>query len=169
MEAETTTTIANDTRLTGQLTLYDMHTDFFHFVLEGIDDASAQNRMETRANHIAWLAGSLVQERFDLARWFGSDMQQSHHELFDNHKGIQDGVEYPPLLDFKADWDRISPELRQILSEVPTGKLDETFDMDGMKMSNYDYVSFQTYREANCIGQIALWRRLLGLPAMRYM
>lgn len=160
---------ATDSRLLGQLTLYDMHTDFFRFVLDGIDDESAQNRLDTKANHVAWLAGSLVQERFDLANWLGADVKQRNHELFDNHKGIQDGIEYPSLDEFKVDWDEISPILREKLQTVPTQKLDDTFEMEDMKMTNYEYVSFQTYREANCIGQIALWRRLLGFPAMRYM
>ncbi|MBD3583707.1 DinB family protein [Flavobacterium selenitireducens] len=160
---------ATDNRLLGQLTLYDMHTDFFKFALDGIDDSSAQNRFGTQANHIAWLAGSLVQERFDLANWLGADVKQKNHTLFDGHKGIQDGIDYPKLDDFKADWVKISPILREILSAVPSGKLDETFEMGDIKMTNYEYISFQTYREANCIGQIALWRRLLGFPPMRYM
>ena len=30
----------------------------------------------------------------------------------------------------------------------------------------FDFITFMCYREANCIGQIALWRRLLGYEAM---
>jgi hypothetical protein len=41
--------------------------------------------------------------------------------------------------------------------------------MPGDSMRFYELVSFMTYREANCIGQIALWRRLLGYDAMKYM
>jgi hypothetical protein len=36
-------------------------------------------------------------------------------------------------------------------------------------MSFYELVSFMIYREANCIGQVALWRRLLGYAALNYM
>jgi hypothetical protein len=36
-------------------------------------------------------------------------------------------------------------------------------------MSLYELITFSIYREANIIGQIALWRRLLGYPGMRYM
>lgn len=157
-----------DNRIIGLLTLFDMHRDFYHRVLDGIPDKDAQNRLGTKANHIAWLAGSLLQERCELVNWLGGDFHQKHAALFENHKGIQDGVEYPPLGDFKQDWDKVSPILRQLLTDVSTSKLDEIFDMEGMKMSNYEYVSFQTYREANCIGQIALWRRLLGFEAMKY-
>lgn len=160
--------IANDTRIIGLLTLFDMHTDFYDRVLDGIPNDAAQNRLGTRANHIAWLAGSLLQERCELVNWLGGDFKQKHDTLFENHKGIQDGVSYPAPEDFKQDWKKVSPVLREALVNVTPEKLDATFDMEGVQMSNYDYVSFQTYREANCIGQIALWRRLLGFPAMKY-
>jgi len=41
-------------------------------------------------------------------------------------------------------------------------------DMGFMKMSYYDMISFTIYREASIIGQIALWRRLLDYPALKY-
>jgi len=43
-----------------------MHTKFFLSALEGISDKDVSNRMETKANHIGWLTGSLVQQRFEL-------------------------------------------------------------------------------------------------------
>ena len=49
-------------------------------------------------------------------------------------------------------------------------KLDESFEMmPGMKMTYYELITFIIYREANIIGQLALWRRLLGYEAMKYM
>jgi len=157
-----------DSRIYGLVVLYDMHTDFFIKVLDGISNASAQSRLDTKANHINWLAGSLVQERYVLASLFTEEIQQTHHELFKEHKGIQDGVSYPPLADYKADWETISPILRKAIVNLEEKKLDEMFEMEGMEFSNFDYLSFNTYREANCIGQIALWRRLLGYEAMKY-
>ena len=153
------------------ITLYDMHTDFFSKAIDGISDENAQNRLNTKANHIAWITGSLVQERFELAKIFGINDAQAADELFKNHKGIQDGVKYPSLSEFKKGWDKISPQLREKLVNVSNEKLDEIFEMPGedFKMSYYELFSFMTYREANCIGQIALWRRLLGLEAMKYM
>ena len=41
-------------------------------------------------------------------------------------------------------------------------------DMGGMKMTYHELISFTIYREANMIGQLALWRRLLGYPALKY-
>jgi hypothetical protein len=46
--------------------------------------------------------------------------------------------------------------------------MDSMFDMGGMKMTYYELISFTIYREASIIGQLALWRRLLGYPALKY-
>ena len=96
-------------------------------------------------------------------------MQQTAHELFKDNKGIQDSITYPSLGEFKNDWDIISPVTRNAFVEVTDEKLDSMIEMGGMKMTFLDMVAFSIYREANCIGQIALWRRLLGYEAMKYM
>lgn len=149
--------------------LYDMHTGFFAKVIDGIKDEDATNRLNTKANHIAWLTGSLVHERYELANELGIEEKQNDDELFKDHKGIQDGTIYPTLPSFKKDWDVISPILREALINVSDERLDKPFEMPGEKMSFYDLLAFMMYREANCIGQVALWRRLLGYEAMKYM
>lgn len=152
------------------LVLFDMHTDYFSRVIEGISDKDAHNRLNTKANHVAWLTGSLVHERFELAKLLGADKKQGTDELFKGHKGIQENTTYPALAEFKKDWETISPALREALMNINDDKLDSKFEMmPGEVMSHYELISFMTYREANCIGQIALWRRLLGYDAMKYM
>jgi hypothetical protein len=150
--------------------LYDMHSRFFANVLDKISDEDAHKRLDTKANHVAWLAGSLVEQRYWIANLLGVPGQQEAKELFDHNKGIQDGITYPPLAQFKRDWEAVTPSLREAMVSVTDEKLGETFEMmPGVKMSNFEMTSFFIYREANCIGQIALWRRLLGYDAMKYM
>ncbi|MBC7888408.1 MAG: DinB family protein [Ferruginibacter sp.] len=156
-------------RMYSLLVLYDMHTGFFAKALDGISDEDAHNRLNTKANHIAWLTGSLVHERFEIANELGIEQLPSANELFKDHKGIQDGVQYPSLASFKKDWESISPLLRAALFNASDEWLDKKFEMmPGMTMRFYDLLSFMTYREANCIGQIALWRRLLGYEGLKY-
>lgn len=159
----------NDSRMYALLYLYDMHTAYLGNVLEGISDQDAHQRLNTKANHIAWLTGSLVHERFELAGTFGKKQEEQAAALFMDHKGIQDNVQYPGLSVFKKDWEKISPVLRKQLENLSEEELDKPFDMPGPPMTCFDLVAFMMYREANCIGQIALWRRLLGYPPMRYM
>ncbi len=158
-------------RMFGFLVLYDMHTTFYHKVLDGINDVDATKRLETKANHIAWLAGSLLQERFELANLLGVSMNPSSNELFKNHQGIKEGMQYPKLATYEKEWDSISPLLREKLMTVTDEELDKVihFEVEQMSFPLFEMLSFNTYREANCIGQIALWRRLLGYEAMKYM
>ena len=86
-----------DMRLYAIFDLYDLHTDFFRRALEGISDEDAHKRLGTKANHIAWIAGSVVESRFVGARNVGLDLHQQADELFKDFKGIQDDVKYPPL------------------------------------------------------------------------
>ena len=158
-----------DMRLYAIFDLYDLHTDFFRRALEGISDDDAHKRLDTKANHVAWIAGSVVESRFVGARNVGLDLRQEADELFKDFKGIQDDVRYPPLSQYLADWDRISPLLREKTLEVDAAWLDERKNMGGWEASNLELINFSTYREANMIGQIALWRRLLGYPGMNYM
>lgn len=150
------------------LDLYEMHTSFFYKAIDGISDDDAHNRLNTRANHIAWLAGSLVHERYELANELGIDEKQTNNELFADHKGIRDGIRYPSLTVYKNDWQHISPLLKNSLENITDDRLEKPFEMPGESMNFYDLISFLTYREANCIGQVALWRRLLGYEAMKY-
>jgi hypothetical protein len=156
-------------RMYALVVLYDMQTKFFSSAIDGISDDQAHNRLNTRANHVAWLTGSLVHQRFDVASQLGIAGKQSADELFKEFKGIADEVRYPSLESFRNDWEAISPKLREALINVTDARLNEPFNMPGATMSFYELLSFMIYREANCIGQIALWRRLLGYEAMKYM
>ena len=159
-------------RIPSLLALYDMQTTFFTSSIDGISDKDALNRMDTKANHIAWLAGSIVQQRYELAQMLGMDMKQEADDLFKNNKGIQEGAAYPSLATYRKDWEKVSPAVREkLVTDADDTWLDKILDFPDMNMSfpQYEMLTFSLYREANCIGQIALWRRLLGYDAMKYM
>jgi hypothetical protein len=155
-------------RTTALLSLFDYQTSFLPKALDGISEKDMHNRLNTAANHPAWLAGSLVHQRFMMTSETGSGLQQTGAALFANHQGIQDGVTYPTVADYLTDWQRITPEAREALQKIDDQKLDSEIDMGGMKMTYYEMICFSIYREASIIGQLALWRRLLGYSAMKY-
>jgi hypothetical protein len=155
-------------RTKGLLTLFDYQTGFFPKALVGISQEDMHNRLNTQANHPAWLAGSLVQQRFRMASETGSGLKQTGEELFKDNKGIQDGAQYPTIEQYIQDWNRITPEAREALVMIDDKKLDSEVDMGTFKMSYYELICFTIYREASLIGQLALWRRLLGYPALKY-
>lgn len=156
------------TRMQGLLSLFDYQTGFFAKALDGLSEEDMQNRLNTEANHPAWLAGSLVQQRFQMASETGTGQKQTGAELFQNNRGIQSDASYPTVAEYIKDWERITPEAREALVSIDDKKLDSELDMGGMKMTYYEMICFTIYREASIIGQLALWRRLLGYPALKY-
>src|SRR3954468_11295574 len=105
-------------RTIGFLTLFDYHTQFFKKALVGISEEDMLNRLNTEANHPAWIAGSLVQQRFRMTSETGTGMKQTSEELFLNNKGIQAGMKYPGADVYLKDWDRITPEARYALTAI---------------------------------------------------
>lgn len=155
-------------RLDTLMFLYDWHTKLFHNVIDGISEKDALNRLNTKANHIAWIIGSLVHERYEIANALGVGLKQSS-DLFKDHWGIQDNVKYPTLAEFEKDWNTITPVLRDALVNVTNEQLDRPFVMPGEEpMTHFDLIVFITDRESYCIGQVGLYRRLLGYEAMKY-
>ncbi|KQS36757.1 DinB family protein [Pedobacter sp. Leaf194] len=156
-------------KMYGLIVLHEMHTDFLFRALEGISEEDAEQRLGTKANHIAWITGSIVYGRFQLTKMLGVNVEASTGAFFENNKGIIAEAKYPSIADFENDWRKISPVLLEALTNATDAQLDAPFEMPELEMTVFDFISFTTYREASCIGQIALWRRLLGYPAMNYM
>jgi len=151
--------------------IFDYHTKMFINALDGISDKDAQNRLGTKANHIAWIAGSLVYQRQYIANAAGIDVKQTSEKLFENNKGIQDNVTYPSLEELKDDWNKISPLLKDALTNMSEEELNgpDPYKMPGGNYTFFDTaVVFSIDRESYCIGQIGLYRRLLGYEAMKY-
>jgi hypothetical protein len=117
---------------------------------------------------MAWLTGSLVAQRYYIIKESHPELKQTGADLFEDNKGIQDGARYPSNAEYLKDWEKVSPIAREVLVSATDEKLDSVIDMGFMKMSYYELISFTIYREASIIGQLALWRRLLDYPALRY-
>jgi predicted ribosome quality control (RQC) complex YloA/Tae2 family protein len=160
-----------DKRIYSLVVLLDWQTKFFTSAVEGISAQDAQKRLNTKANHIAWLAGSIVQQRYELAQYLLKDnsLKQEADSYFNNNQGIKEGVTYPSIEQYEQDWKTITPKLHEALLNADAQTLDTVIDMGGMQMTFLEWLTFSVYREASQIGQIALWRRLLGYEAMKYM
>ena len=156
------------TRTQGLLSLFDLQTRYFERALEGLSDEDAHKRLGTKANHIAWIAGSLVFQRYEMVKETHPDLKSTGNALFDNWQGIKDDARYPAIAEYIADWQKVSPIAREVLINTDDVRLDTEIDMGEMKWPLYDVMTFSLYREASMIGQIALWRRLLDYPGMRY-
>lgn len=158
------------------ISLYDYHTKLFLNSLADISDKDAQNRLGTKANHIAWIAGSVIYQRQILANALGINIKQTSENLFkaddkgEGHKGIQENVKYPSLEEYKNDWNKISSALKDGLMNASEDQLNgpDPYEMPGGNYTFFDTFTFCVDRESYCIGQIGLYRRLLGYDAMKW-
>ena len=110
-----------------------------------------------------------MHERYELATAAGVGMRQTSNHLFTNHKGIIND-EYPSLQEFQNDWSIITPVLRKALLNLNDDELKsiEPYGAPGDDLIFVDAMTFIIDRESYCIGQIGLYRRLLGYDPMRY-
>ena len=137
------TTTAAKTSMDVLISLYDFHTKLFYNVTVDISDKDADNRLGTKANHVAWLAGSLVHARYALANAVGIDSKQTSDRLFENNKGIMDDVTYPPLEEFKKDWKRISPVLKDALVRKYGAEFYQTLEATASHLSAKEIMNDQ--------------------------
>lgn len=169
------TAAAKKTQMKTILGLYDYHTKLLVNALDGVSDKDAQDRLGTKANHIAWIAGSVIYQRQVVANAIGIEVKQTSESLFkagksEGHKGIQDQVVYPSLEEYRQDWEKISSPLKEGLTHISEQQLNgpDPFAMPGGDYTFFDTLTFCIDRESYCIGQIGLYRRLLGYEAMKW-
>ena len=92
-----TTTFSN--MMISLIVLYDMHTKYFVKAIQDIKDDDAHNRLETKANHVASIKGSLVHERYEIAKEPGVEEKQITGGLFHDYRGIKTSIPYLENID----------------------------------------------------------------------
>ncbi len=149
---------------------FDLHTRLFNNVLDGLSDLEANSRPGSNTNNIKWLAGHLTSMRFGLKDVAGLSATDPYATLFGHGHSLQENVDYPSIDRIRELWndvsDRISAGLSRMSEEVLNGPApmrfpigDDTFE--GM-------LAFLMHHEAYHIGQMALLRKLLGRPPLKY-
>ena len=71
-------------------------------------------------------------------------------------------------LKFGQCQDKFIGKLIALSNLVQNRAVSDPFEMPGGDYTLFDSITFSTDRESYCIGQIALYRRLLGYDAMKY-
>ncbi|WP_257670041.1 DinB family protein [Parapedobacter tibetensis] len=163
----------NSDMLKISLQLYRMHTQLFNNAIVDIRADDAKQRLFERTNHIIWMVGNLVNNRFWLANALGVSDKDPFGSLFDEAKALDESYDYPSLEQLKSSWHHISPLLFHKLCDMTTAELLSAYDMGMGDMafmeSNYlSAIAMSIDREEYLIGQLGLMRKALGYPAMDY-
>jgi hypothetical protein len=164
MTTQTSTSPISD--LIGQFKLQER---LFTNVTFEIKNEDGQKKINQNTNHLAWLVGHTVSTRNMLVNVLGVKTSEPFPDLFSQGKGLQENVTYPTLAELTKDWSSLSQKLEEKLHALTESELAANAPFPtplGPSIKNF--ISFCAHHEAYTIGQMGLYRRFLGYPAMKY-
>lgn len=150
--------------------LFRLNTRLLLNCLDGISEAHARERPNDRTNSIAFLACHLIDSRHFLGRLLGFAEPNPLEALLRDAASIEDVGELPPLDTMRAHWRHIGTALdacfETLREEDLSAPAPQRFPSDDPTLAGA--VGFLLQHESYHIGQLALIRKYLGYPAMRY-
>lgn len=146
-----------------------LNTDLFHGALRDVSEADAAKRVQG-TNPMAFLAAHLVDARCFLAGLLGAPIPNPIGDALKEARSADDVTELPSLETLRDEWDRVSAHVEATLGAATASRLDapspQSFPVHDRTIAGG--VAFLLQHESYHVGQLALLRRQLGLPAMTY-
>jgi len=151
---------------------YRMHSQIFLNALDGVSEEDAMKRIDGQTNHIIWMAGNFVNVRYAMAHVLGLEDNDPYHDLFFMGKTLDESYQYPSMKELKENFKSISPKVYAALLQVDDIQLAEIFkinmNISFIEENKLNFIGMCIGREDYLAGQIALMRRLLNYPGMKY-
>ena len=161
-----------DTRVRSWHALAVLNARLFRNCLADVDDVVARSRPADRVNSMAFLAIHLIEARHFVLALLGDQRPRPFGDRFDSVTRVDEVTEYPPVGDLLRSWDLLSAGLDQALSRVEADALDvpasHGYPLPTDDSSVNGSLAFMFQHESYHVGQLAILRKLSGLPAMRY-
>jgi len=151
-----------------------MNTNILNGVLKNIDDSLACKQIAEHINHLTWIAGHLVNNRYFFASQLGVTKDFEYTNTFTDFtapppftRALSPSVEYPSISALSARWNEISPLMIDAVAAVTEEKLAEPFFIQLPTGNTMEaLLSFFAIHEAYHVGQMSTIRRYLGLGAI---
>ena len=150
--------------------LYQLHSRLFNNVLDGITDEEAGRRISDSTNNVSWIAGHTLDIQYNLAALLGLETTNPYAGQFAFGKPFEPEADYPSLDQMRADWNTLVPRITEALGQLDAATLDAPapFPLPYGRQTMRGVFEFQLHHLAYEIGQLGLYRRFLGKPAMSY-
>jgi hypothetical protein len=148
-----------------------LHTRLFHNVIKEVTEEHARTPIGGSPNHITWITGHIVSNRYMLATILGLAVREPFAELFERGKGIQEDGIYPPLKSLADGWDGLSEKIVAKLESLTEDDLLADPPIRTPVASDQTlrgFITFIAHHEAYHIGQLSLARRHYGYEPMEY-
>jgi len=146
-----------------------LNTGLFLNCIERLDDTTARHRVTERTNSIAFLAAHLVETRHYTAGVLAAPLSSPLPHTVARARSLDESGPLPELTELVAAWEAVSAHLAVRVERLDTPFLARPAGAypgsDGTVLGAF---AFLAQHESYHIGQMALLRRQLGLPAMSY-
>ncbi|HEY7682130.1 MAG TPA: DinB family protein [Gemmatimonadales bacterium] len=146
-----------------------LNTELLLNCLDDLDDEAAQHRGTPTTNNIAFLVTHLIDSRHFMAELLGAPRPSPFSPAIARARCLDDVPELPSLTELADRWEAISAHVAVHVERLDTAQLARAAralpGSDGTLLGN---LAFLAQHESYHLGQIALLRRQLGLPAMSY-
>jgi uncharacterized damage-inducible protein DinB len=161
-----------DPRITPLTEILRMNTTLFRNCLDGVTDEMAGMRPSSATNSAAFVATHLTEARFYLLQMLGTKQTSPLAAYVKNARGIDDVKQFPSMTEIQDAWTTASHALRDRLAAMTPAELDAAiscpFPLPISDPTALSLLTFFVQHDSYHIGQLALLRKHVGLPAMQY-
>ncbi len=135
-----------------------------------MSEEQARTRVGGTTNSAQFLLAHLIDVRHFLLQALGGSAPNPVAQALASARGIDDVTELPAVPDLLQGWSAVSDALEGALASVGGDALGrpaaQRFPVDDPTLLGE--IAFLAQHESYHVGQIAMLRRVVGLPAMRY-
>jgi uncharacterized damage-inducible protein DinB len=161
-----------DPRIVALTEILRLNTRLFRNCLEGLTDEQAAMRPSGSTNSAAFVASHVAEARFYLLRMLDAEQPSPIAAYLEGARGIDDVKRFPPLSQIQLAWTTASHALRDRLDRITAAELDASIRSPlPLPIANPTALTLLTFfvqHDSYHIGQLALLRKHVGLPAMQY-
>ncbi|HEY0994832.1 MAG TPA: DinB family protein [Gemmatimonadaceae bacterium] len=159
-----------DSRLAPLADLFRLNTRLLINCLDGLSEEDARGCPVPGVNSAAFVAAHLVDARHGLLGMLGRPQENPLAPALAGARGMSDVDALPRLGELVSAWRSVGLALDACLADLDASVLDRpaprNFPIDDRSMLGV--VAFLAQHDSHHVGQVALLRRALGYPAMRY-
>jgi len=150
--------------------LLRLNTHLLLNCFDRVTDDQAAERVVPQVNSMAFLVAHLIDTRHELLSILGGSRENPVRTHLANARGIDDVVDLPALPELLRAWREVAAAIEERLATLDDVMLDAPSGrrFPGGDPSTLGALAFLVQHDSYHIGQLAMLRRVHGLPAMRY-
>ena len=150
--------------------LLRLNTHLLSNCFDEVTDDQAARRVVPQVNSMAFIAAHLIDTRYVLLELLGGHGDNPVRRLLANARSIDDVIGLPAPPELLSAWHQVAAAIEERLASVDDAALDAPSGrrFPGGDPSTLGALAFLVQHDSYHIGQLAMLRRVHGLPAMRY-